>query len=79
MAETPHFPQPLFDVEDNPVLPQEQIPTDRQGRKLIQYCKKGVHLFGNYHALWDEYYTLYSQKVYPVIHVDGWWYIFQKL
>ena len=29
--------------------------------------------------MWDGYYTLYKQKVYPVIRVDGWWYIFQKL
>ena len=29
--------------------------------------------------MWDGYYTLYHQKVYPVIRVDGWWYIFQKL
>jgi hypothetical protein len=45
---------------------------------LIRYCKEGVHLFGNYYALWDGYYTLYNQKVYPVIHVDNRWYIFQK-
>jgi hypothetical protein len=45
----------------------------------VQYCKKGVHLFGEYYALWDGYYTLYKQKVYPVVRVDGWWYIFQKL
>ena len=76
---TPYFPQPPFNVENNEIIPLEQIPTDHQGRKLIQYCKKGVHLFGKYHALWDGYYTLYNQKVYPVIRVDGWWYIFQKL
>ena len=29
--------------------------------------------------MWDGYYTLYNQKVYPVIRVDSWWYIFQKL
>ena len=45
----------------------------------MRYCKKGVHLFGEYYALWDGYYTLYKQKVYPVTRVDGWWYIFQKL
>ena len=76
---TPYFPQPQFNVENHEVLPPEQIPADRQGRKLIRYCKKGVHLFGKYHTLWDGYYTLYNQKVYPVIRVDGWWYIFQKL
>ena len=45
----------------------------------MRYCKKGVHLFGEYYALWDGYYTLYKQKVYPIVRVDGWWYIFQKL
>ena len=45
----------------------------------MRYCKKGVHLFGAYYALWDGYYTLYKQKVYAVVRVDGWWYIFQKL
>ena len=75
---TPHFPQPPFDTELTEV-PSEQLPTDRQGRKLVRYCKKGVHLFGEYYALWDGYYTLYKQKVYPVVRVDGWWYIFQKL
>ena len=29
--------------------------------------------------MWDGYYTRYKQKVYPVVRVDGWWYIFQKL
>ena len=29
--------------------------------------------------LWDGYYTLYNQKVYPVVRVNRWWYIFQKL
>ena len=75
---TPYFPQPPFDTEHTEV-PPEQLPTDRQGRKLVRYCKKGVHLFGAYYALWDGYYTLYKQKVYPVVRVDGWWYIFQKL
>jgi hypothetical protein len=76
---TPEFPQPPFDVEDNEIIPPEQVPTDCQGRKLIRYCKEGVHLFGQYYALWDGYYILYKQKVYPVIHIDRWWYIFQKL
>ena len=75
---TPYFPQPPFDIEHTEV-PPEQIPTDRQGRKLIRYCKKGVHLFNKYYALWDRYYTLYKQKVYPVVRADSWWYIFQKL
>ena len=73
-----NFPQPPFDTEHTEV-PTEQLPTDRQGRKLVRYCKKGVHLFGKYYTLWDGYYTLYKQKVYPVVRVDGWWYIFQKL
>ena len=67
-----YFPQPPFDVETNKIIPPEQIPTDCQGRKLIRYCKKGVHLFSKYHALWDRFYTLYNQKVYPVMRVDGW-------
>ena len=44
----------------------------------MQYCKKGVHLFGEYYALWDGYYALFDQKVYPLVWADGWWYIFQK-
>ena len=51
---------------------------DRAGRQLIRYCKEGVHLFSSYYALWDRYYTLYNQKVYPVVRVDNRWYIFQK-
>ena len=72
------FTKPPFEVEANDVLPPESLPTDRQGRKLIRYCKEGVHLFSRYYALWDGYYTLYAQKVYPIVHVDDRWYIFQK-
>ena len=76
---TPKFTQPPFNVETNEIIPPEQIPVNRQGRKLIRYCKEGVHLFGQYYTLWDGYYILYHQKVYPVVRIDQWWYIFQKL
>ena len=33
-------------------------------------------MFGEYYALWDGYYTLYKQKVYSVVQVNGWWYVF---
>ena len=37
-----------------------------------------MHLFGEYYTLWDSYYALFDQKVYPLVLADDWWYIFQK-
>ena len=72
------FTRPPFDIEANELIPKEQIPQDHLGRYRTRYCKKGVHLFGEYYALWDGYYTLDDQKVYPVVFTDDRWYIFQK-
>ena len=72
------FTQPPFKAKANQPLSKELLPKDHQGRYQTQYCKKGVHLFGEYYALWDGYYALYDQKVYPLVFIDNCWYIFQK-
>ena len=72
------FTQPPFEVEANEPIPKDRLPTDHLGRYRTHYCKKGVHLFGEYYALWDSYYALFNQKVYPLVFADDQWYIFQK-
>ena len=72
------FISPPFDTDTNNPIPKELLPKDHLGRYRTQYCKKGVHLFGEYYALWDGYYTLYDQKVYPIVFAYNRWYIFQK-
>ena len=37
-----------------------------------------MHLFGKYYTLWDRYYALFDQKVYPLVFANNRWYIFQK-